>query len=60
MLILTRRIGEAIVIGDDVTVTVMQVDGRNGAVRIGIKAPPEVQVDRQEIRDRRNREKAPA
>lgn len=47
MLILTRRQGETIKIGTDVEVTVLGV--RGGQVRIGIKAPPQVTVDREEI-----------
>ena len=47
MLILTRRAGEALCIGDDIEVTVMAVNGTQ--VRIGIKAPRDVAVDRQEI-----------
>ena len=50
MLILTRRIGETLVIGDAVTVTVLSTQG--GQVRIGINAPKDVQVHRQEIWDR--------
>lgn len=49
MLILTRRVGESIVVGDDVTVTVFEV--RGDAVRIGIDAPRSVQVHRQEVYD---------
>ena len=60
MLILTRRAGEALRIGDDIEVTVMAVNGTQ--VRIGIKAPREVAVDREEIaeRKRRDRENADA
>lgn len=56
MLILTRRIGETITIGSDVTVTVLGVKGTQ--VRIGIAAPAEVAVDRQEIAERKRRESA--
>lgn len=47
MLILTRRVGETLMIGDDVTVTVLGVKGNQ--VRIGVNAPKDVSVHREEI-----------
>jgi len=47
MLILTRRVGETLVIGDDITVTVLGIKGNQ--VRVGVNAPKDVQVHREEI-----------
>jgi carbon storage regulator len=56
MLILTRRVGETLMIGNDVTVTVLSVKGKH--VRIGVNAPKDVAVHREEIYDRVQKEKA--
>jgi carbon storage regulator len=47
MLVLTRKLGENIRIGDSVKITVLEV--RSGQVKLGIEAPPEVKVHREEI-----------
>lgn len=57
MLILTRRVGETVMIGNDVTVTVLGVKGNQ--VRIGVNAPKDVSVHREEIYERIKREGEP-
>jgi carbon storage regulator len=50
MLILTRRVGETMMVGDDITVTILGVKGNQ--IRIGVNAPKDVQVHREEIYQR--------
>ena len=54
MLILTRRVGETVMIGNDITVTILGVKGNQ--VRVGINAPKDVAVHREEIYERIKRE----
>jgi carbon storage regulator len=56
MLVLTRRVGETIVIDDEIRVTVISVRGER--VRLGLTAPKLVQVDREEIHERRTESKS--
>ena len=58
MLILTRRVGETIMVGDEVTVDVLSIRGNQ--VRIGINAPREIEVHREEIYERIKAEKGEA
>jgi carbon storage regulator len=58
MLILTRRIGETLMIGDDVTLTVLGVKGNQ--VRIGVNAPKETSVHREEIYQKVQKERLSA
>lgn len=55
MLVLSRKVGQWIAISEDVRVQVVSVNGPNGnqEVRLAFEAPPEIRIDRQEVRDKR-------
>lgn len=57
MLVLTRRFNEAIHIGDDIRVVVVDVQG--GKVRLGIDAPKNIRIDREEVRNRSREQREP-
>lgn len=48
MLILTRRLGEALIVGEDIVMTILGIKG--GQVRVGIDAPKNISIDREEVR----------
>jgi len=54
MLVLTRKAGEGIIIGDDITIKIIELKG--GAIRIGVDAPRETKIYRQEVYDRIKKE----
>jgi carbon storage regulator len=56
MLVLTRRVGEVIVVDNEIQITVLSIAG--GKIRLGIAAPPSISVDRAEIHERKTREVA--
>lgn len=58
MLILTRRVGEVLQIGEDISVRILGVHVHGNQVRIGIEAPKNVEVHREEVFDRIQRERA--
>jgi carbon storage regulator len=59
MLTLTREVGEKIIIGDDIVITVVSVS-ENGRVRLGIEAPRQIRIDRAEVLERIRRENVEA
>ncbi len=56
MLILTRRVGETLMIGDDVTITILSV--RGGQIRVGVNAPKNTAVHREEVYEKMRKENA--
>jgi carbon storage regulator len=55
MLVLTRKLGESIIIGDDIVITTLGIQG--GQVRLGIEAPRDVSIHREEVYEKIQREK---
>lgn len=55
MLVLTRHVGESILVGDDVEITVLEIRS-GGKVRLGVKAPKHIEVDRREVRIQKEEE----
>jgi carbon storage regulator len=55
MLVLSRRLGEQVVINDSITVTVLAIE--DARIRLGFEAPPGVRIDRREVHERRLRER---
>lgn len=51
MLVLTRKVGQKILIGDNVEVTILGISG--GQIKVGVSAPKSVDVDREEVRDKK-------
>ena len=51
LLVLARNVGEKIIIGDDITITITAINGKQ--VKVGVDAPRHLRVDREEIRERR-------
>jgi carbon storage regulator len=58
MLVLSRKVGERILIGDDIRVTIVRISG--GGVRVGIEAPASLTVVREELKERAAAAEAPA
>jgi carbon storage regulator len=55
MLVLTRNVGDSIIIDNDIRIYICAIQGKQ--VRIGIHAPPEIEINRSEIQERKDREK---
>jgi carbon storage regulator len=58
MLVLSRKVGERILIGENISVTVVRLTG--GGVRLGVEAPSNMTVVRQELQDRKRQDRQPA